>query len=154
MLCIWRTSCQVVCYKLLPVDQTITAGLYSQQLEHVHQALMHKEAALVNRMGVLLLHDNARPYVASKVKDTIQQLGWETLPHPPYSPDLVPTNYHLFHTLNNHLHAKSFNNGPHLKKALTDFFAFKTPEFYRDGIAQLATHWQKALDADGDYFED
>ncbi|XP_035218054.1 histone-lysine N-methyltransferase SETMAR-like [Stegodyphus dumicola] len=36
MLCIWWTSRQVVHYELLPVGQTITAGLYSQQLERVH----------------------------------------------------------------------------------------------------------------------
>lgn len=153
MLCIWWTSRQVVHYELLSVGQTITAGLYSQQLERVHQALMHKEPALVNRKGVLLLHDNARPHVAREARDTIQRLGWETLPHPPYSPDLAPTDYHLFHSLDNHLRGKSFNNQPDLEKALTDFFASKTPEFYRDGIAQLASRWQKALDADGDYFE-
>ncbi|GFY37241.1 histone-lysine N-methyltransferase SETMAR [Trichonephila inaurata madagascariensis] len=39
-------------------------------------------------------------------------------------------------------------------KALTDFFASYTPEFYRKGIEQLETHWQQMLDADGDYFED
>ena len=154
MLCIWWTSRQVVHYELLPTGQTVTAVLYSQQLERVQQALQQKEPALVNRKGVLFLHDNARPHIARLARDTIQRLRWETLCHPPYSPDLAPTDYHLFHSLDNHLRGKSFTSEADLRQALTDFFASKTPEFYPKGIAQLETRWQKVLDADGDYFED
>ncbi|GFX50516.1 histone-lysine N-methyltransferase SETMAR [Trichonephila clavipes] len=35
MLCAWWTSRHVVHYELLPTGQTVTADLYSQQLEHV-----------------------------------------------------------------------------------------------------------------------
>ena len=149
-----KTLCQVVHYELLPTDQTITRDLYSQQLERVQQALHQKELELVNRKGVLFLHDNARLHVARVVRDTIQQLGWETLCHPPYSPDLAPTDYHLFHFLDNHLRGKSFTNETDLRQALTNFFVSKTPEFYRKGIEQLETRRKKVLDADGDYFED
>ncbi|GFW12048.1 hypothetical protein TNCV_4531131 [Trichonephila clavipes] len=34
-------------------------------------------------------------------------VGWETLCHPPYSPDLPPSDYHLFHFLENQLRGKS-----------------------------------------------
>ncbi|XP_076053689.1 histone-lysine N-methyltransferase SETMAR-like [Oratosquilla oratoria] len=154
MLCVWWTGRQVVHYELLPTGQTVTGDLYSQQLKRVQQALSQKEPALVNRKGVLFLHDNAKPHVARVVRDTIQQLGWETLCHPPYSPALAPSDYHLFHSQDNHLRGKSFTNEADLRQALTDFFASKTPEFYRKGIEQLETRWQKVLDADGDYFED
>src|SRR5215813_3425618 len=56
--------------------------------------------------------------------------------------------------LGNHLRGKSFTNAAGLRQELTNFFASKTPEFYRKGIAQLETRWQKVLDADGAYFED
>ncbi|GFW18929.1 histone-lysine N-methyltransferase SETMAR [Trichonephila clavipes] len=39
MLCVWWTCRQVVRYELLPTGQTVTADLYSQQLERVQQAL-------------------------------------------------------------------------------------------------------------------
>ncbi|GFW11282.1 histone-lysine N-methyltransferase SETMAR [Trichonephila clavipes] len=99
MLCIWRTCCQVIHYKLLPTGQMVTADLYSQQLESVQQALHQKEPALVNRKGALLLIDNARTHVARVSRNTIQRLDWETLCHPLYSTDLPPSNYHLFHSL-------------------------------------------------------
>ncbi|GFV92182.1 histone-lysine N-methyltransferase SETMAR [Trichonephila clavipes] len=84
----------------------------------------------------------------------IQRLIWETLCHPPYSPDVAPSDYHLFHSLDNHLRGESFTNEADVLHALTDFFASHTLEFYRKGIEQLDTRWQKVLGADGDYFED
>ncbi|GFV46916.1 histone-lysine N-methyltransferase SETMAR [Trichonephila clavipes] len=95
-----------------------------------------------------------RPHVARGARNTIQRLGWETLCHPPYSPDLAPSDYHLFHSLDNYLRGKSFTNEADVGQALTDFFASHTSEFYRKGIEQPETRWQKVLDADGYYFED
>src|SRR5215813_7550181 len=74
MLCVWWTSRQIVHYELLRMGQTVTADLYSQQLERVQQALEQKEPALVNRKGVLFLHDNARPHVVQVARNTIQHL--------------------------------------------------------------------------------
>ncbi|GFS60985.1 histone-lysine N-methyltransferase SETMAR [Trichonephila inaurata madagascariensis] len=63
-------------------------------------------------------------------------------------------NYHLFHSLDNHFRGKSFPYEADVHQALTDFFASHAPDFYRKGIEQLETRWQKVLDEDGDYFED
>ncbi|GFS44582.1 histone-lysine N-methyltransferase SETMAR [Trichonephila inaurata madagascariensis] len=97
---------------------------------------------------------SARPQVTRVARITIQRLGWETLCHPLYSPDLARSGYHLFHSLDNQFRGKSFTNEADVRQVLTDFFESHTPEFYRKGIEQLETSWQKMLDADGDYFED
>jgi histone-lysine N-methyltransferase SETMAR len=55
-----------------------------------------------------LLLDNARPHTALATQERIQQLQWELLEHPPYSPDLAPTDFHLFGPLKNHLGGKCF----------------------------------------------
>ncbi|KAG5309538.1 SETMR methyltransferase, partial [Acromyrmex insinuator] len=46
--------------------------------------------------GVSLLHDNARPHVAASTTALLNQFSWDVLTHPPYSPDLAPSDYHLF----------------------------------------------------------
>ena len=38
------------------------------------------------------MHDNARP----QAQETVEHLGLEVLPHPPYSPDLGASDYHHF----------------------------------------------------------
>jgi hypothetical protein len=89
--------------ELLPAGQTITATVYSEQLERVHEKLKTKEPALVTRKGVVLLHDNAKPHVAKVTRETIISLGWETLVQPPQSPDIAPSDCHLLHSLVNQL---------------------------------------------------
>jgi len=71
----------------------------------------------------------------------------------PYLPNLGPTDYHLFYSLDNHLRGRSFANEGDLRNALTDFFASKTADFHHQGIVQLQERWKKVLDADGAYFE-
>ncbi|XP_029645152.1 uncharacterized protein LOC115219150 [Octopus sinensis] len=44
---------------------------------------------------LLLLHDDAHPHTAAHTVETINQLGLEVLEHPAYSPDLVPSDYHI-----------------------------------------------------------
>ncbi|EZA53514.1 Histone-lysine N-methyltransferase SETMAR [Ooceraea biroi] len=58
----------------------------------------------------ILLHDNARPHTARLTVAKLQELELETLRHPPYSPDLSPTDYHFFRNLDNLLVGKFFNN--------------------------------------------
>lgn len=44
----------------------------------------------------LLHHDNAYPLIAPTTVETALRPGFECLPHPHYSPDLVLSNYHNF----------------------------------------------------------
>ncbi|KOC61430.1 E3 ubiquitin-protein ligase mib1 [Habropoda laboriosa] len=60
----------------------------------MHKKLFVKQVSLVNRKGPILLHDNARPRISQFTIRKIHELGYETLKHPPYSPDLSPTDCH------------------------------------------------------------
>ena len=46
--------------------------------------------------GVVLLHDNARPHTVTRTNALIRLFNWEIFDHPSYSPDLSPSDYHLF----------------------------------------------------------
>jgi histone-lysine N-methyltransferase SETMAR len=58
--------------------------------------------------GVLLHHDNARAHTVRATQERIKELQWELVEHPPYSPNLAHTDFHLFSPLNNHLAGKRF----------------------------------------------
>ena len=83
----------------LPEGATINSTYYTNLLqEDLRTALKNKRIGKLSS-SPLLQRDNARPHTATMMKNAIQRLGWTLLPHPPYSPDLAPSDYHLFHTL-------------------------------------------------------
>ena len=108
MLCVWWDWEGIIYWELLDRNQTVNAELYVLQMQRLNNAIQQKRP---NRQyGVLLQHNNARPHIAIITKEAIQTLGWEVLPHPPYSPDLAPSDFHLFRSLSNALRGVSFNN--------------------------------------------
>lgn len=56
--------------------------------------------------GVLLQHGNASWYTAWWTQEKTGQLELELLEHPHYSPDLTPSEFHLFGALPTHLGGK------------------------------------------------
>jgi hypothetical protein len=81
----------------------------------------------------------------------IQELDWEILPHPPYSLDLAPLDYHLFCSLSNNLCGVSFNNDAELLNWLDNFFTAKPADFFKRGIENLPEHWEAVVNNGGEY---
>ncbi|KAF2353244.1 Transposase type 1 [Trinorchestia longiramus] len=108
MVTVWWSAIGVIHYSFLEVNETINAARYCNDLAVMHARLSEKRPALVNRRGPILLHDNVRPHVARMTVQKLTELGYETLPQPPYSPDLSPTDYHLFKRLITFLDGKTF----------------------------------------------
>jgi histone-lysine N-methyltransferase SETMAR len=155
LLCIWWDQRGVIHYELLRPDQTVTSELYQQQLIRVSDALEEKRPFTGSgRRTVILLQDNARPHTAKKTLETISNLGWEILPHAAYSPDLAPSDYHLFRSLQHHLTDSQFKSVEQIEKSLDEFIALTPTSFFRSGIRQLPERWQKCVQSEGDYFED
>jgi histone-lysine N-methyltransferase SETMAR len=97
MLCIWWDMEGTIHYELLERNLTVTAERYCQQLRRLEEAIQQKRPS--RQHGVILQHANAQPHTANMTKAAIQELDWEILSHPPYSPDLAPSDYHLFCSL-------------------------------------------------------
>ena len=151
MLTVWWSATGFTLYSFLNAGETITAEKYCQQMDEMHQKL-RQHPALVKRKGPILLHDNARPHVAKPTRQKLNELGYETLPHLPYSPDLSPTNYHFFKHLDNFLREKCFKRLSDIKNAFSDFIATRTQDVYVTGINTLVLCWQKGVVSDGAYF--
>ena len=79
------------------------------------------QLASVNRKGPILLHDSTWPHTAQSTFQKLNKLGYEVLPHLPYSPDLSPTDYHFFKHLNNFLQGKCFHNQQEAETAFQEF---------------------------------
>jgi len=60
-----------------------------------------------DRKGVVFHHDNA---TSLTTRQKLRELDWEILMHPPYSPDLALSDYHLFRSLQNSLNDVKFTS--------------------------------------------
>lgn len=152
MLCVWWTTAGIVHYEFLESGKTITKEVYSAQLQRVAEQLTKKQPALVNRKGVLFHQDNARPHTAKMTLEVISALGWELLPHPPYSPDVAPSDYHLFLSMDNYMRNRQFKTREEVTNAVAQFFESQEKDFFKNGIYRLVKRWEKVVEADGGYF--
>ena len=84
-------------------------------------------------------------------KQKLFQLVGEVLIHPLYSPDIAPSDFHLFRSLQNSLNGKNFNSLKDCKRHLEQFFAQKDKKFGEDGIMKLPEKWQKVVGQKGEY---
>ncbi|KAG5318154.1 MOS1T transposase, partial [Pseudoatta argentina] len=101
---------------------------------------------------VILLHDNARPHVAKPVKIYLETLKWEVLPHPPYSPDIAPSDFHLFRSMAHGLADWRFHSYEEAQKWIDSWIASKDMSFFLRGIHVLPERWSKVVESDGKYF--
>ena len=132
----------------------MTGERYRTQLMRLSQALHEKGPQYEQRHEeVILQHDNARPHVAKHVKTYLETLKWEVLPHPPYSPDIAPSDYYLFRSMTHVLADQQCRSSEDIEKWLDSWIASKDEHFYRNGIRPLPERWTKVVANDGQYFE-
>lgn len=103
--------------------------------------------------GVSILHDNARSHVARQTVALLQNFGWNIITHPPYSPDLAPSDYHLFPKLKEHLAGRRFCSDEEVKDEVQRFLKDMAASWYDMGIQKLPQRLQKCIDRNGDYVE-
>jgi histone-lysine N-methyltransferase SETMAR len=103
-----------------------------------YSALLHrrKRPRLLSK-GVLLLHDNARPHTATATVPTVQRLGFELLPHPPYSPDLASSDYHIFGSLNETMRSHKFGSHGDVQQVVRTWLHEQPKSFFFEGMKKL-----------------
>ena len=109
----------VILIDYLPKNVNINSVYYSNLLRNdLRAALKNKRRGKLTSIP-LLQQDNATPHTAALTVNTVQQMGWTLLPHPPYSPDLAPSDFHLFSALKKPLRGKHFADADEMKTAVT-----------------------------------
>ena len=147
----WVVYEGIVYFKLLPRNQTINSNVYYHQLIKLDKEIKEKRSELATRRRSTFHQDNVRPHTSSVTRKTLLELDWEVMPHLPYSPDLAPSDYHLFPSLQNNLNGKTFDSNEAVKNKLIQVLASKNQTFYGSGIMKLTERWQKVIEQNGQY---
>jgi hypothetical protein len=73
--------------------------------------------------------------------------------HPPYGPDLAPSDFHLFLHLKSFLALRRFHDDNEVKEAITMCFASQVASFCHEGIQKLVQRYDKCVNNCGNYVE-
>jgi histone-lysine N-methyltransferase SETMAR len=95
--------------------------------------------------GVLLHHDNARSHTTQATQERIQELQRELLEHTPYSPDLAPSDFHLFGPLKNLLGGKRFADDEEVATEELKWLRNSQKTAMLQGFDALIKRWDKCI---------
>ena len=103
---VWWPAAGLIHYSYVNLGELIVSERHAQQINEMHRKLQCPQLALANRKGPVLLGDHIQQHLTQPTLQKLNDLGYKVLPHPPYSPDLSPTDYHFFKHLDNFLQEK------------------------------------------------
>jgi histone-lysine N-methyltransferase SETMAR len=101
----------------------------------------------------LVIHaDNARPHTAKKCQNFWLQNRLRLAQHPPYSPDLAPSDFFLFGHLKQCLQGKIFQSQEELLTGIMK----ELPDINSETLESVFAHWMERLEwvseNNGDYY--
>jgi [histone H3]-lysine36 N-dimethyltransferase SETMAR len=133
--------------------RTITAQYYSDLLDRFDAVVKRKRPHL-KKKKILFLQDNAPAHKAVKTMTKLIELGYEILPHPPYSPDLAPCDYYIFPNLKRWLAGKRFHSNEEVIAETDAYFGELDDDYYKKGIEMLEARYTRCIELEGDYIEE
>ena len=136
MMIIFWDKDDVLLTEYLPRGTTINGPYYTSIIERLRFLILRNGAAKANRRA-LLLHDNAPVHMCNIVQTAIREAGFIELNHPTYSPDIAPTDYHLFSNLKKFFRGNNFNSDDELITTVDDYLTDPNSEFVCKGIQSL-----------------
>ena len=152
MATVFWDSQGVILLDFLPKGETINSEVYIETFRKL-KAKIECVRPNLDIANVLLQHDNARPHTSIRTMEAITSFGWTVIPHPPYSPDLARSDYHLFGPMKERLRGNRYGNDNEVKTAVLNFLRHQPAEFYNTGIHAIVHRWTVALEKGGDYVE-
>jgi histone-lysine N-methyltransferase SETMAR len=134
LLTVFWDSQRIYMTEFLVAGNTVNSARYIETIKDLRRRVCRVRRSTLR---IMLLHDNARLHTACAMIDALEMLKFEVLSHPPYSPDLAPSDFHFFPHLKRDLKGTHFTSDDEVKQAVTLWIKQRTPEFFTDGMHKL-----------------
>ena len=148
----------IFCGRSLLVDYldksyTVTEAYYADLLRQLREKTKQIRRGKLTRGG-LFHQDNVLAYIFTVAMAVIQKCGFQLVEDPPYSPDLVPSDYYIFPKIKKELRGYYFARDDDVMNAVDHFLRDQNGTFYTEGILRLLHYrWTKCVNVGGDYVE-
>ena len=132
----------------VPTRQTVNKEYYVEFLREFRKRFRQKRRALF-KSGLWHFHQgNALVHSSILATDYLTKMGIKTVPHPPYSPDLVPCDFWLF----SKLRGCCYETIEEMKEAVTKVIDMLTQQDFDGAFQKLLEWYNKCIAGGGDYF--
>lgn len=147
-------DCEGLVYsEFVPQGATVNGSYYTEVLRRLYQAVRRKRPEK-KESGWILHHDNAPSHTSFAAQSFLTSKGIPTLSHPPYSPDLAPSDFWLFPRVKQTLKGKRFESTDEIKQKTTSCLrAIPKQDFFRC-FENWQQRWSKCVCVGGDYIEE
>jgi len=108
-----------------------------------------KRPGLQKKKKIIFYQDIVPTHKSVLAMGKLRDLHYELLEHPPYSPDLAPSDFYVFPKLKLFLAGQRLSSSQEAIAAVEGYFADLTKNHYRDGIMVL----EHRISLKGDYVE-
>jgi hypothetical protein len=142
----------VLMVEFMQQETTITSEVYCETLNKLPRAIQTKSCGMPTS-NVVHHHDNAHLHTAAHTQALLECFNWELFDHPPYSPDLAPSNYHLFTHLKNWVELQWFNSNEELMEGVKTWLGSQVVDIFDTSIQKLIPQYDKCLSSVTDYTE-
>ncbi|XP_060523192.1 histone-lysine N-methyltransferase SETMAR-like [Cylas formicarius] len=132
--------------------QTVNGKFYIEVLKRLKARVFRARPELAER-GWVLHHDNAPAHSSFAVRDFLTKNGIPTLPHPPYSPDLAPCDFHLFPQLKSYLKGNRYDGVEEVQRVTTRVLRDLSSGGFRGCFQWWIQRWRRCIELEGDYCE-
>ena len=113
------------------MGHTITGAFYADLLIQLREKIRQiRRGKLPN--GVLFHQDNAPAHTSTVAMAAIQKCGFQLVEDPPYSPDLVPSDYYLFPEMKKELSGHHFARNDDVMNTLDHNLRNQNGAFYTE----------------------
>lgn len=148
MLTIFWDQSGVICTDFAEKGLRINSTYYSNLVDTCRRNRRKPQG-----LPLWLLQDNAPIHKSAETMAVIEKNGFVLLDHPPYSPDLAPSDFYLFRHMKKHLRGKIYQNPADLKQSVELFLKDQSPVFFKNAFLELIHRWKKCVDQNGSYIE-
>lgn len=131
---------------------TVTGVYYAKEIEDLRESIKEKRRGKLTS-GVLYLQDNAPAHTSHIATAAIRLAGFDLLDHPAYSPDLAPSDFHLFPKLKKDIRGKHYESNSEVISVVKDWYDRQSEEFWLEAFEKLIGRYEKCIELEGHYVE-
>ena len=125
----------IILLDFLKPGATINSELYIKTLIKLKARIAGTRSE--KKKTFFLQHDNARPHLSLKIIECVAKFGWTELAHLPYSPEIAPSDFHLFVLLKEGVREQHFVDKKAVIDAIKKWTATAGREFSKRRILTL-----------------